>query len=316
MDNGISVIICCYNSGWIIERCLGALSKQSFSKPIDWEIILVDNNCTDDTTDKAKKVMKGLNVDFSIVKETTPGLLSARIKGINTAKYDISIYCDDDNILNSCYLERLYDTMNGDIYLGACGGVGIGEWGDRMADYMSPQAFAVGCIVDNPKSLVGAGLCVRTKLVKDIYKNQRFYLTGRCGDKTLAGDDGELVKSILLRGFKICLNKQATFVHVIPANRLTYDYYERMLDGFYIASPIMRIYEKVLEGRKPHLYRAFLITLFYFIKLRFKSNNVSDRLVHRKYAVQLMAYRFWGFSNLYRLYKDLTKIKQEWVQSL
>ena len=53
--NGISVIVCCYNSAWIIERCLKSFvgSTKTHSSVL-WEIIVVNNASTDDTERIAK----------------------------------------------------------------------------------------------------------------------------------------------------------------------------------------------------------------------------------------------------------------------
>ena len=50
----ISVIICSYNHGKWIERCLRSLLHQEFINQEEYEIILVD----DKSTDYTKKVLK------------------------------------------------------------------------------------------------------------------------------------------------------------------------------------------------------------------------------------------------------------------
>ena len=103
LNDGISIIICCYNSEWIIARCLDALKQQRFSTPLEWEIIVVDNACTDETTTIVGRYLKEL--PLRIVFEPEPGLLNARKRGISVAKYQYSIFCDDDNILCPNYTQ-------------------------------------------------------------------------------------------------------------------------------------------------------------------------------------------------------------------
>ena len=43
MFQGISIVICCYNSAWIIERTLAAIRMQVMPVNLDWEVVLVDN---------------------------------------------------------------------------------------------------------------------------------------------------------------------------------------------------------------------------------------------------------------------------------
>ena len=79
---GVSVVICCYNSAWIIGRTLDALKNQNVRDGLSWEIVLVDNNCIDETVSVAQKTMEGCGIPFRIVEEKNPGLANARKKGI------------------------------------------------------------------------------------------------------------------------------------------------------------------------------------------------------------------------------------------
>ena len=51
IKDGVSVIICCFNSSWVIEKTLEGLLNQKNINSIDYEIIVVDN-CSNDNTDK------------------------------------------------------------------------------------------------------------------------------------------------------------------------------------------------------------------------------------------------------------------------
>ena len=82
MERGVSVIICCYNSAWIIQRTLESLKTQRFRFSIPYEIVLVDNKCTDNTVAIAEDTMENGEIDFKIVRENKPGLANARRKGI------------------------------------------------------------------------------------------------------------------------------------------------------------------------------------------------------------------------------------------
>ncbi|NJN42415.1 MAG: glycosyltransferase [Flammeovirgaceae bacterium] len=55
MEEGVSVIICCYNSSSRIEKTLEHLFQQKTNSRLHWEIILVDNASTDQTKATAIK---------------------------------------------------------------------------------------------------------------------------------------------------------------------------------------------------------------------------------------------------------------------
>lgn len=93
-----SVVIPVYNEEKYIEKCLISLSNQ-IDKPD--EIIVVDNNCTDKTVDIVKKYK------VKIIKEKNQGIVHARNKGFNSARYDIIARCDADSVLPTDWIARI-----------------------------------------------------------------------------------------------------------------------------------------------------------------------------------------------------------------
>ncbi|MCK5455986.1 MAG: glycosyltransferase, partial [Melioribacteraceae bacterium] len=57
-----SVIICTYNRSHNLPDCLGRLAEQQGVENLDWEVVVVDNNSTDDT----KIITEPLQQDYSL----------------------------------------------------------------------------------------------------------------------------------------------------------------------------------------------------------------------------------------------------------
>lgn len=94
----ISVVIPVYNESLYIKTCLDSLVKQQIKAD---EIIVVDNNCTDESMVIAK------NYPVKIVKEKHQGMINARNAGFNAAQYDIIARCDADCAVPSNWLARI-----------------------------------------------------------------------------------------------------------------------------------------------------------------------------------------------------------------
>lgn len=94
----LSVVIPVYNEEKYIERCLISLKNQT-EKPD--EVIVVDNNCTDKTVEIVKKYK------VKIIKEKNQGMVHARNKGFNSARYDIIARCDADSVLSTDWIARI-----------------------------------------------------------------------------------------------------------------------------------------------------------------------------------------------------------------
>lgn len=314
MKRGISIIICCYNSAWVITRTLEGLKKQDISPSIPYEVILVDNCCTDDTVKVAYNTMHDSNIDFRIVKESTPGLVYARRRGIKEVKYKYAIYCDDDNVLCPMYVSTMVNILDTHTNVGAVGGKGVAEFCAEPAEIVKEHldCYAVGSQVEHEDWLFGAGLAVRTDIVRDIYNNQRCYMMGRKGNKLLSGDDSELVMSIVLRGYKIFATDEITFTHVLKANRLTEEYFHRLYKGLMLPQPAFCVMRAAMKGTK---FRDAINHYLYYTKryikyaiLWWKPNAKSKRQVA---SMEIEPFIYWGLSKLYRIYRQWVKLKKD-----
>jgi len=90
-----SFIIPAYNEEDYISNCIKSIKNQT---PKDFEIIVVDNGCTDKTSDIAKKL------GSRVVKETKRSLSLARNKGAQVSRGDFLCFVDADGILSKNWL--------------------------------------------------------------------------------------------------------------------------------------------------------------------------------------------------------------------
>ena len=106
-QRAVSVVICTYNRAKFIGEALDSLANQTLSTDL-FEIIIVNNNCTDATEDICTKFINDHSeLDINYVIETNQGLSFARNRGIRESKYPIITYIDDDAYAKSDFLERI-----------------------------------------------------------------------------------------------------------------------------------------------------------------------------------------------------------------
>ena len=74
----VSIIIPCFNSGFLLERAINSAKSQSYKNV---EIIVVNDGSTDKFT---LNYLKKLN-DIKVIHQINKGLPSARNKGISNA---------------------------------------------------------------------------------------------------------------------------------------------------------------------------------------------------------------------------------------
>ena len=310
--DGVSVIICCYNSGWVIARCLEALRKQQTPLSLKWEIVLVDNNCADDTVRIAESCMSGSDIDYRVVQESEPGLANARAKGISVVKYKYVVFCDDDNLLCSNYLHYVYSKFESDSKIGAIGGKGIPEFECDPDPRILPrlEGYAIGSQLHHKNWLFGAGMALRTDVVRDIYTKQKRYLVGRKGGELLSGDDTELAYAVVLRGYKTQPTDDISYTHVLRANRLTWEYCQKMFLGFDKAEGPLMVMRLVLDGHRfgdfvCRYIKMYLRLVKYFL-FYWRPASINIR---RQCLASIKNIRYWGMPTLYSIYKEWIRVK-------
>ncbi|WP_051367296.1 glycosyltransferase [Hamadaea tsunoensis] len=101
MADGIrfSVVIPCYNEAGYVADAILSLHKQDFDGA--YEIIVVDNNCTDDTAGIAR------DLGARVVAETAPGVCNARQAGTLAARGEIVVSADADTVYARDWLSRI-----------------------------------------------------------------------------------------------------------------------------------------------------------------------------------------------------------------
>ena len=88
LNKGISIIVCCHNSEDRLPNTLESLSKQHLDSNHPVEIIIVDNNSSDNTGLIAQKLWNDFGTPYPliVIEEKKPGLSNARRAGVIIAQ--------------------------------------------------------------------------------------------------------------------------------------------------------------------------------------------------------------------------------------
>jgi len=98
----LSVIIVTRNQSEVLKSCLNSLITQT--KTPD-EVIIVDNNSTDNTKEILKLFKKKLNLCY--LSEKRIGISFARNKGIKSSRYDLIGFIDSDCVADKDWVKNM-----------------------------------------------------------------------------------------------------------------------------------------------------------------------------------------------------------------
>lgn len=258
MEKGISVVVCCYNSAAVIGPTIGALAGQSVPAGSGYEVILVDNACTDNTVALARAAWGKTAYPLRVVTELKPGLVYARETGVKAARYDIFLFIDDDNILEGDWLPGLEQIYRDMPRVGAVVGYNKAlidgpkpDWFDRFQDTYACGLRAPGPGL-NPEKLFGAGTSFRTGVLREaMFSGPPLFLVGRTKNTLTRGEDTEIALRCRLLGWDFYYDDTLRLKHRLLPARLTWEYICRAKKAGGQAALILEIYQKLLDNEEP-----------------------------------------------------------------
>lgn len=107
----ISVVIPTHNRSDALLQTLNHLAKQIFE--YSWEVIIVNNNCTDDTDSVVRKCQEVFPVSLKLFHEPKPGPAAARNAGARAAQGEYLLFVDNDIIAEPDFVSRHYERLQG-----------------------------------------------------------------------------------------------------------------------------------------------------------------------------------------------------------
>lgn len=233
----ISVIICTYNRARYIYDVLRSIAQGTFPAG-GYEIVLVDNNCTDNTRSEVDRFCKDFpHVSLRYLTESRQGLSHARNRGIAESKGDILVYVDDDATVNPEYLTTYSEWFNANPDTDAAGGPIIphyetGQEPEWMTYFI--KRLLTGYLYFGKKAgpfpgdnYPGGGNAAYRRRVFDRVGLYNVEL-GRNGDSLAGGEEKDIFAKMKRENMKFVYLPDAILYHSIPAYKLEPDYFNRL----------------------------------------------------------------------------------------
>jgi glycosyltransferase involved in cell wall biosynthesis len=133
----ISVCICTYNRAQSLRRTLASLAAQIDVDFNSVDVVIVDNNCTDETPAVVDAFGKVLRIRR--VKEPRQGSSHARNRAVAEFRGDVLLFADDDVWLTPNWLIAYHDAFARFPDAGYFGGRILPDWGNEKPGWIGDR---------------------------------------------------------------------------------------------------------------------------------------------------------------------------------
>lgn len=232
----LTAIICTYNRAKYIGNLLESIAANDFGKS-EYEILLVDNNCTDNTHEICEAFATvHPDVQFRYTKEPEQGLSAARNRGIKEAKGDIIVYVDDDALVNSDYLRAYAEWFATHPETMAAGGPIEPLYETLEPNWMTPYTKALltawmnygDKVREYPKGRFPGGGNAAYR--KEVFEKVGLFNTalGRKGNSLMASEEKDIFDKMHALNMEVLYLPTPVLHHIIPQAKLEPEYFNRV----------------------------------------------------------------------------------------
>jgi glycosyltransferase involved in cell wall biosynthesis len=269
----ITVAIPTYNGASRLPELLERLQNQIHTENLSWEIIVVDNNSTDNTAKVVETYQQNWQYPYPLKYcfEAQQGAAYARKRAVVEAKGKLIGFLDDDNYPISNWVSAAYAFGEKYPKAGAYGSQIHPDWEveppenfQRIAPFLAiTERGNLPLLYEAAKKLLppSAGLVVRKQAWLESVPDKSI-LTGRVKGNMLTSEDLEMLSYIQKSGWEIWYNPEMEISHKIPLFRLQKDY----LIPFFRGIGLSRCVTRMVNIKQ--VYRPFFILAYMINDLR------------------------------------------------
>ncbi|MBD8389406.1 glycosyltransferase family 2 protein [Dysgonomonas sp. BGC7] len=230
----LSVIFCTYNREKYIYNAMKSIAEQTYPH-LNYEIVLVNNNSTDDTEAICNKFQADYpHIKFHYFIEYNQGLSYARNRGVKESKGDILIFVDDDATVFDNYLSAIDSFFETHPEVSACGGPIVPVYEADKPKWLShyTEQLIGGALYEGDKNkpfrngkYPGGG---NSAFRKEIFKKYGLFNVelGRKGRGLIGAEEKDLYDRLTKGKETFYYLPQMGIHHYIPEKKLTIQHFK------------------------------------------------------------------------------------------
>lgn len=298
----VSVIVATYNRCEVLRGALESLLDQE-TGATTYEVIVADNNSTDDTRRVVEELRAKSNVNLVYCFEPEQGVSYARNTGVAHARATILAFTDDDILPARDWVAAVHEGFKRFPDADCIGGKVLPDPSITFPEWLTETHWTPLALLNlgdeplvlnvvNGAGLVGANFAVRATPLKEVglFRPELQRVKGGIGSL----EDTELQLRLSVAGKRLMYLPELIVYTQVIDERLDKAYHRRWHCGHGHFYAVMR--DEQFEESKfrlfdvpAHLYRSTLSNLFDWLRCRL--TNEADLGFQRELELRF----FWGF---------------------
>lgn len=253
----ISIITPTYNRAHLLPRMINSVLNQTFN---DWELIIVDDGSTDDTSQIVEN-LKDPRIKYFL--KDNSGATASRNLGVKKARGDYIIFLDSDDEAKVNWLQKLSDAIVTQKTTVVCCGLEKHDHRDKFVGVRLPENL--GGLFDHTVASFLSG----TILMKKEY----FLEAGEYDVELTSGQHTEILMRLLPVFNKYCVRIENIYeplviIHLHQGERIRHNF-----DAIYKGSEyILKKHENLFKKNKDKHYDYLSVAAM----CAFKTNRVKE----------------------------------------
>jgi glycosyltransferase involved in cell wall biosynthesis len=232
-----TILICTYNRATYLASTLDSIGRTPPAPGFSWDVLVVDNNSSDDTRQVVESRRAGYPVSLRYLFEGRQGKSNALNAGMSAAHAAVIVFTDDDVQVGPEWLAAAMRPLLARSDLDYTGGPVRPIWEAPPPAWLDPHGNLGGTIAvmdhgpetfvfeDRRRIPLGVNMAVRRSLIETIGGFRPDL--GRNGKALLGQEQAEFFYRSRAAGARGLYVPAMTLDHLVPAARLTRNYFRR-----------------------------------------------------------------------------------------
>jgi glycosyltransferase involved in cell wall biosynthesis len=269
-----TVLICTFNRAADLSAALSCTLDQDTDGRFSYEVVVVDNNSTDDTRQVVEQFITAGHSNLRYLFEGRQGRCYALMRGISETRGRVYALADDDVMVGRDWLRTIVDTFCARPDVAFVGGKVLPLWEVEPGAWLTPRHWSAIALSDygDQELVVDAGnqLCLLAASFRtDVVKAVGGYRGGLGVSKDRIGgtEDVDLFARLYRNGCKGLYVPGLVIGHKVASNRTAKTYHRRWHAGHGRFYAVMRADDIEVGSHRlfdvpAHLYRQAMTDAF------------------------------------------------------